>query len=84
MEAFEILVIILSIALAVFLIIGIMVAIEAYKVTRKLNDLSDKANQLADDVGDAVLRTFKKSITPSVIAAAFMRARNMGRKSKKD
>lgn len=66
MDAFEILVIILSIALAIFLILGIILLVGIIKLVGKLRKISEKAEEVIDDV-EAVSGFFRKSAGPVAI-----------------
>lgn len=69
MEALEILVVILSVFLAIFLALGIALLVLLVQVTKKLNDLADRAEVFAGSFGANVLRMMKKSLTPSMVAS---------------
>ena len=62
MDAFEILVVILSVTLATFLILGIILMVYAIKVVKTIKRLSAKAESVVDSAANIT-----KVITPSVI-----------------
>jgi hypothetical protein len=66
MDAFEILVIILSIVLAILLVLSIILTIGIIKLVSKLRDISKKAEEVMDDV-EAVSGFFRKSAGPIAI-----------------
>lgn len=66
MDAFEILVIILSIALGIFLTLGIVLLILVIKITRHIKNIVEKAESVVDDV-ESVSQFFKKSAFPVAI-----------------
>ncbi len=63
MDAYEILVIILSITLAILLVLCIIIAISVMKLVKKLRVISDKAEEVIDDV-EAVSGFFRKTAGP--------------------
>lgn len=83
MGAFEVLVLILSIFLAIFLIVGIAVLVELLKFTRRLNEMSEKADHYMDELRDTVLGIVKKTVTPSMIMSGIVQfMRNTRRRDK--
>lgn len=84
MTAFEVLVVILSVFLAIFLILGIAVLITLLRVFRKMDELADKANAFADDFSANVAEVFKKSFAPSAIVSGIIRFARKSRKRKRD
>lgn len=66
MSAFEILVLMLSIALGVLLIISIAIAIAIYRLVEKLRAISEKAEDVVEDV-EAVSGFFRKTAGPVAI-----------------
>lgn len=64
MDAFEILVIILSVTLAIFLILGIIVMVYVLKVAQSLKQMSDKASSAVDNVSN-VAASIGKFVTPA-------------------
>jgi hypothetical protein len=66
MDSFDILVIILSIALGVFLIVGIVLLVGLVKLTKQLRIIAAKAEEVVDDV-EAVSGFFRKSAGPVAI-----------------
>ncbi len=67
MDAFEILVVVLSSLLALFLALCIVVAIFAIKLVKNLKEISDKAVTLVNNAG-SVAATMKKAAAPAVVA----------------
>ena len=67
MDSYDILVIILSVTLAVFLILGIVVLIYLVKFMKNVKEISDKAKSLIDDAS-SVVGTVKKAAAPTMVA----------------
>ncbi len=67
MDSYDILVIILSICLAIFLILGIIVLVYLMKFMKNVKEISDKARAMIDDAG-SVIGTMKKAAAPAVVA----------------
>lgn len=67
MDSYDILVIILSVTLAVFLILGIVAMAYIIKLVKNLKEISDKAKTLVDDAS-SVVGTMKKAAAPTVVA----------------
>jgi hypothetical protein len=68
MDAFEILVIILSVTLAICLVLGIVLLVAIIKLVNKLRVISQKAEEVMDDV-EAVSGFFRKSAGPVAITS---------------
>jgi hypothetical protein len=68
MDAYEILVVILSITLAICLVLGIILLVSAIKLVSKLRDISQKAEEVMGDV-EAVSGFFRKSAGPVAITS---------------
>lgn len=66
MDAFEILVIILSVTLAILLVLCIIIAIGVIKLVGKLRVISAKAEEVIDDV-EAVSGFFRKTAGPVAV-----------------
>lgn len=66
MDAYELLVVILSITLAILLIVSIIFVIAATKLVQKIRIITDKAEEIVDDV-EAVSGFFRKSAGPVAI-----------------
>ncbi len=66
MDAFEILVIILSVALAVLLVASIILVVALVKLTGQVRKVVDKAEEIVDDV-ESVSSFFKKAAGPVAI-----------------
>lgn len=66
MDAYEILVIILSIALAVLLVTSIFFVVVLIKLVNQVRAVTDKAEEIVDDV-EAVSSFFKKAAAPVAI-----------------
>ncbi|HEX9679697.1 MAG TPA: hypothetical protein VGA08_03695 [Candidatus Saccharimonadales bacterium] len=67
MDAFEILVVILSIALAGFLLLGIIFMVYLIRISRRVHEISEKARAAADSV-EAAARIFQKTAGPAVFS----------------
>ncbi len=67
MDAFEILVIILSVMLAILLVLSIVTIIFIYKLVKNLKQITDKATSLMDNASN-VAATMKKAAAPAVVA----------------
>lgn len=78
MDAFEILVVILSVTLAIFLILGITLMAYAIKVVKSIKRLSEKAESVVDSAANIT-----KVITPSVIGKQIFDAVQKAVKNKK-
>lgn len=78
MDAFEILVIILSVTLAVFLVLGIILISYAIKVVKSIKRLSEKAESVVDSASNIT-----KFVTPSVIGKQIFDAVQKAVKNKK-
>lgn len=66
MDSFDVLVIILSVALFILLLIAIAIGIATYKLLKKLREISEKAEEIVDDV-ETVSGFFRKSAAPVAI-----------------
>lgn len=66
MDAFEILVVILSVALAIFLVVGIVLTVALVKLTNQVRGVVSKADDIMDDV-EQVSSFFKKAAGPVAI-----------------
>ena len=66
MDSFDILVIILSIALAVFLVLGIITLVLVIRILRHLKTVTEKAQHVADNI-DTASEFFKKAAGPAAI-----------------
>lgn len=66
MDAFEILVIILSITLAIFLILAIVATVILIRILKKVESLSDRAEVIAMNVEDASAK-FKSFAGPAAV-----------------
>lgn len=69
MDAFEILVVILSITLAIFLVIGIIFMSLFVELMKKLNRIADKAETAIDNV-EAVSESIRKIASPLALFAS--------------
>lgn len=67
MDAFEILVVILSIALAIFLIAGIVLLVLMIRIARRVHEITEKARAAAGHV-EVAARVFEKSAAPAVFS----------------
>ncbi len=68
MDSYDYLVIILSITLAIFLVIGIVLLVGLVKLTKQLRIIATKAEEVVDDV-EAVSGFFRKSAGPVAITS---------------
>lgn len=68
MSSYDILVIILSVALAVFLILAIVLTVFLIKLVSQLRVISKKAEEIVDDV-EAVSGFFRKSAGPVAVTS---------------
>lgn len=73
MEALEIIVVILSVFLGIFLLLAIALMVMLIRVTKKLNDLSDQASTVLKNLGSTVTGVFKGSLTPAMLAAGLFK-----------
>lgn len=71
MDAFEILVVILAITLAVFLALAIVATMYVIRILKQIEMITIKARN-AVDMAETASRTFLKSVTPAVIAQAIV------------
>lgn len=80
MEAFEILIIILSVTLTVFLIVLTYLLVQLIKISRIVKSVADKAEDVAENVADA-----SRYIKPAVVSAKATKFINkiLGRQAKK-
>lgn len=67
MDAFEILVIILSSFLAIFLLLGIVTLVYLVKFIKNIKEISDKAKSVVDDAS-SFASTMKKTAAPAAMA----------------
>lgn len=70
MDAFEVLVVVLSVALAVLLLIAILCLIQLYKVLKNFKRISLKAEALVDNA-ETVATFFKKTAAPVALTRLF-------------
>lgn len=68
MDSYDILVIVLSIALAIFLSLAIVLTIGLIKLVKQLRVISQKAEEIVDDV-EAVSGFFRKSAGPVAVTS---------------
>lgn len=64
MDAFEILVIILSVTLALFLVLGIVALVYILKIVQSLKQMSEKASHAVDNVSNVAV-SISKFVTPA-------------------
>lgn len=82
-QAAEILVIILSVVLSIFLIVGIVFVIALIKLTKTIKHIVDKADQVIDNVESAA-ETFKNVAGPLASGKVIMNIIDLvSRKGKK-
>lgn len=67
MDAFEILVVILSVLLGIFLVLAIAATVFFLKLIKNIKQISDKAVSLVDSAS-SVAETVKKAAAPTVVA----------------
>ena len=86
MDAFQILVIILSVTLAVFLVLAIILTINFIKISQTLRSIVAKADSVMDDV-ESVAEFFKKTSVPlgvtSLLANIVSKVTGENKKGKK-
>ena len=70
MDAFEILVIILSITLAVFLTLGIIAMVIIIRVAKRADRIIERAEELVNNLETASAQ-FKKAAVPAAILSGF-------------
>lgn len=80
-NAAEILVIILSAFLALFLLLGIILTVYLIAITRQIKRITDSAEKAVGDIGSAV-SSFVKAISPAVIAQTIKSFINKVKKDK--
>lgn len=68
MDSYDILVIVLSIALAILLIVSIVFVVALIKLVKQLQVISSKAEEIVDDV-EAVSGFFRKSAGPVAVTS---------------
>ena len=67
MDAFETLVLILSIALAIFLILAIVFTLYMIRIARRVHEISEKARSAAGSM-QAAAKIFEKTAAPAVFS----------------
>jgi len=67
MDAFEILVVILSVALAIFLILAIVFMFYLIRISRRVHEISEKARAAAGSM-EAAAHIFRKTAGPAVFS----------------
>lgn len=67
MDSYGILVIILSVMLAIFLGLGILLTVYLIKLVKNIKEISDKAKELVNDAS-SVASTMRKAAAPTVVA----------------
>jgi hypothetical protein len=82
MNTYDALVIILSITLAVFLILGIIFLSYAIKVVKTVKRLSEKAESVVDNAGN-ITSNLTKLVTPSLAGKYIFNAVNKAIKHRK-
>lgn len=68
MDSYDVLVIILSITLAIFLVVAIVLTVGLIKLVKQLRIISQKAEEIVDDV-EAVSGFFRKSAGPVAVTS---------------
>lgn len=64
MDAFEILVIILSVTLAIFLVLGVVTMVYVLKIAQSVKQMTDKASSAVDNVSNVAVN-ISKFVTPA-------------------
>jgi hypothetical protein len=82
MDTYDILVIILSVFLAIFLLLGIIVLAYVLKVVKTIKRLSEKAESVVDNAG-SVTANISKFVTPSIAGRYIYKAVNRVIKNRK-
>lgn len=67
MDSYDILVIILSVMLIIFLGLAIVLSVYLVKLVKNIKEISDKAKELVSDAS-SVASTMKKAAAPTVVA----------------
>ena len=67
MDSYDTLVLILSITLAVFLVLGIIFLIYLIRIARRVHEISERARAAADNV-EAAAKIFRKTAGPAVFS----------------
>lgn len=68
MDSYDVLVIILSATLAIFLVTAIILVVGLIKLVKQLRQISEKAEEIVDDV-EAVSGFFRKSAGPVAVTS---------------
>lgn len=82
MDAFEVLVLVLGITLAVFLVLGIVAAIYIVKILRHVQAISQKAEK-AVDYAQVAAKTLASTVSPAVIAQMLIKQVKKSLRNKK-
>lgn len=72
MDAYEILVIILSVMLAIFLLLGIVAIVYIVKILRHIQAITQKA-ETAVDYAQAATKTLASAVSPALVAKALLK-----------
>lgn len=67
MDSYDIIVIILSVMLIIFLGLAIVLSVYLVKLVKNIKEISDKAKELVSDAS-SVASTMKKAAAPTVVA----------------
>jgi len=81
MDAFEILVIVLSVLLGILLIVGIVVGILFVKIIKDIRNITEKASLAADNI-EHVAELFKNTSSVAAITKVVANAVHMFKKNK--
>lgn len=81
MDAYQVLVIILSVMLAIFLVLAAIAMIFVIKLMRRINQLANHAESVADNF-NRFSSSFKKAAIPAAILKVIFSAFNNKRSSK--
>jgi F0F1-type ATP synthase membrane subunit b/b' len=75
MDAFEILVVILSVTLAIFLVLAIIATVFLIKILSKVNHITEQAESVANNI-EAASEKFKQAAGPAALASVFAKLFN--------
>lgn len=75
MDAFEILVIILSVTLAIFLVLAIIATTYLIKILKKVNLITEHAESVASNI-ESASEKFRQAAGPAALASVFAKLFN--------
>lgn len=67
MDAFDVLVIVLSVVLAIFLMLAIVLIVYLIKISRRMHEISEKARSAASSM-EMTANLMKKGVIPTIIS----------------